>query len=307
MENISIVDREDRQIPDILDTYADKLDDIIDVSSLLLDRYLKKNIMSDDKLVPVLFFRNALEYVDSVSILVRNSSIEPIKAINRILLENLFQFEYLLEKDVENRSYAFLVWDIKQKLSFYKKIDKDSDGNKPFKKLINKDKLLEDISVLDNISVTSLIQRYSEILKLDGYKEANIEYEKTKKKNKFSPNWYSLYSGPKNVSDLAKNLNRTAHYEIFYREMSNNIHSTDIFKNKLVSKHNISYLTKLRNPFEADKVIKDTLNFLMSMVIIFLDELLPEEFENFVQWYASFKDFFVDIGMKEDFIVAGTN
>lgn len=309
MENKNIVNRGNRQIPEVLDKYADKLDEMIDMSSILLDKYLKNDLSGDDKLVPILFFRNALEYADSISILIRNSSIEPVKAINRILLENLLQFEYLLEKDVEKRSYAFLVWKIKQDLSLYRKMDKDSVENKTFKKKIEKDKLINNISFLDNISVASSVQKCSELLKLNGYKDANIEYEKTKKKHKFNINWYSLYSGPKNVSELAKKLDGSALYEIFYRSMSNNIHGTDIFRNKLVSKQNtnLTYLLQLRNPHEADKVLKDTLNFLLSMNLIFLKKLVPNELENFGTWYLSYQEFFISLGMKEDFIIAVTD
>lgn len=300
---MNIVNREKRQIPEILDKYADHLDKLIDMASTLLDKYLQKNALGDDKLVAILFFRNALEYADSIPILIRNSSIEPIKAINRILLENLLQLEYLLDCDTERRSYAFLVWMLKQEIKIYKKIDKNSLQNVHFKKKISNDKLIKDISVFDNIKVEAALERYSEILKIDGYKEANIEYEKMKSKS--NAYWFSLYSGPKNISELAEKLNRSAHYEIFYRNMSNNIHGTDIFKNKLVSKQDtgLTHLLKLRNPHEADIVLKDTLNFLFSMNLIFLQKLIPEETESFGVWYLSFQDFFINLGKKEDFAV----
>lgn len=305
MENINIVNREKRQIPEVLDGYANKLDEIIDMSSVLLEKYLKKKVIGDDSLVPILFFRNALEYADSISILIKNSSIEPVKAINRILLENLLQLEYLLDEDTTKKSYAFLVWTIKQELKIYKKIDKNSPQNVDFKRKISNDKLINDVSFFDDIPVKVAIKKYSEMLKIDGYREASIEYEKTKSKTKFSIHWYSLYSGPKNISELAEKLNRSAHYEIFYRNMSNNIHGTDIFKNKLVSKQDdgLSYLLKLRNPHEVDKVLKDTLNFLLSMNLIFLEKLVPEETESFGVWYLSFQEFFINLGKKEDFIV----
>lgn len=301
MKNI-LVNRENDQIPEILEIYSKKLDELIDISSKNLSSYLNKNLIGDDKLVPCLFFRNAIEYADSISILIKNSSIEPIKSLNRILLENLFQIEYLLNDDTEKKSFSFLVWSIKQDIKAYKKLKNGTSENKIFKEKFEKEKLINDYTVIENISVEDALEKCAKLLKQNGYKEASIEYEKTLSKNK-NPNWYSLYKGPKNIYGLAENLSKMIHYELFYRLGSNNVHSSDILKNKLIKKgdKNSAHFLQIRVPHEAPQVLKDTLNFLISINMIFLSKLVPEELDNFGKWYLNFQEFFLDLGQKKDF------
>lgn len=156
------------------------LDKLIDVSSDLLLSHLESNLSGDEKLVQCLFFRNIIEYADSISILLKNSSIEPIKALNRILLENVFQLEYLLTKDTNKRSFNFLVWSIKNDIKNYKKLKPDTKENEDFKSKFTNDKLVKymaDISKLLNKTVILTPENEQEtiLLKVDGHK---IEFYK---------------------------------------------------------------------------------------------------------------------------------
>lgn len=297
-----MIDRYTRQIPDILDKYSDNLNLLIDKTCNTLTKYLEQGLKGDDKIVPALFLRNAIEQADGISVMLKNSAIEPIKPLNRVLLENMLQLEYIVSDNITERSYAFLVGTIRNDLKNYLKLKKGTKENIVFIGLFEKDSLIKNNPETDDSSVEKQINLFHSTLSEDGYKEANAEYDKLK-----NPHWYALYGGPKNIREMAERQGRIMLYEIFYRTLSQNIHNTDIFNNKVSvnQSDNLMYLLHFRNPHEAAKVIKDTINFLFLTNYIFLEKLFPADFISFLQWYAdsNFRIFFNDLGMKADYTV----
>lgn len=301
-----LINRNNDQIPNILLKYSNMLDMLIDMSSDLLLSHLESNLSGDEKLVPCLFFRNIIEYADSISILIKNSSIEPIKALNRILLENVFQLEYLLIKDTDKRSFNFLVWSIKNDIKNYKKLKPDTKENEDFKGKFTNDKLIRNYSSMGGINVDEALSNSADILKQPGYREASIDYEKHFKKNKIF-NWYSIDSGLRNIKDLADSLKMEIHYDVFYRTLSNNIHGTDIIKSKLLKgeNNNLVHISQIRQPIDSQKVLQETLNFLMTATLIFLHQLLPYKKKEFTKWYIkNFQEFYGNLQYVKDYKVS---
>lgn len=302
----ALINRSNDQIPDILSNYSGMLDKLIDMSSNLLLSHLESNLSGDEKIVPCLFFRNIIEYADSISILLKNSSIEPIKALNRILLENVFQLDYLLIKDTDKRSFNFLVWSIKNDIKIYKKLKSDTLENETFKRKFTNDKLIKSYLTVEGINVDKALSNSADILKQPGYKESAIEYERYYKKNKVF-NWYSIDSGLRNIKELADSLKMEIHYDIFYRTLSNNIHGMDVIKGKLLKgeNNNLVYISQIREPINAQNVLQETLNFLMTATLIFLHQLLPHKKNEFTEWYINnFQEFYSNLQNVRDYKVS---
>lgn len=302
----ALINRNNDQIPDILLKYSNMLDMLIDMSSDLLLSHLESNLSGDEKLVPCLFFRNIIEYADSISILIKNSSIEPIKALNRILLENVFQLEYLLIKDTDKRSFNFLVWSIKNDIKNYKKLKPDTLENETFKGKFTNDKLIRYYSTVGKINVDKALSNSANILKQPGYKEASIDYEKYFKKHKIF-NWYSIDSGLRNIKELADSLKMEIHYDVFYRTLSSNIHGMDVIKGKLLKgeDNNLVHISKIREPINAQNVLQDSLNFLMTATLVFLHQLLPYKKKEFTEWYIkNFQKFYGNLQHVRDYKVS---
>ena len=72
------------------------------------------------------------------------------------------------------------------------------------------------------------------LLKQTIYKKFHEEYLNIKRTSKKIPNWYSLFSGPKDLEGLATYLGYIALYEVFYRALSGPTHWTDIIQCKFV-------------------------------------------------------------------------
>lgn len=299
-----MIDRYTRQIPEVLDKYSDNLNLLIDKTCNTLTRYLEQGLKGDDKIVPALFLRNAIEQADGISVMLKNSAIDPIKPLNRILLENMLQLEYIVSDNITERSYAFLVGNIRSDLKNYLKMKKGTKENTLFMSYFEKDYLIKNNPEADESSVEKQIDLFQSILSEDGYKEANAEYDKLKNHH---PHWYTLYDGPKSIREMAERQGKIMLYEIFYRTLSQNIHNTAIFNSKVkVDEENkLMYLIHFRNPHESSKVLRDSINFLFLTNMIFLKNLLPKEHIAFSQWYidSDFRIFFTNLGVKEDYTV----
>ena len=85
------------------------IEEYVNFGTHLMDWDIKKMRGGDDVLVPLLFLRNSIELADAISVLIKNSAIDPAKPVLRSLLENTLGLEYLFEKDTGIRSLSYIV------------------------------------------------------------------------------------------------------------------------------------------------------------------------------------------------------
>jgi hypothetical protein len=295
-----ILPREQSDVKVTLLKFSESIEDIVNFGTHLMKWETEKKLKGDEEIVPLLFLRNILDIADSISILVKNSSIDTSKASLRSLLENVFGLQYLLEKNTKKRSLSFIVWTTHKDLKFYEKLDGQSQIGKQFKTEFSKDKLVNNSEFIYNIEYLSAKANSEELLKLPIYEEVEKEYQLTNSINK-NPNWYSLYSGPKNIELLAKHLKQNAIYEVMYRNLSNNVHATDIYKGKLLpNKQGTVDIIQIRNPKDAQSVTTDTINFLLMAYISFYEKRIPEKRPEFLEWYLEFRKTSAEVRKKEN-------
>lgn len=109
-------------IPEILprELRDDRLREILAQLSLGLDRtanfgtHLLKWVADVDsperhRIVFTMLLRQYLELLDAISILVRQSSIDPCKLLLRSMFEVFLSMEYMLQEDTKRRASAFVV------------------------------------------------------------------------------------------------------------------------------------------------------------------------------------------------------
>lgn len=283
-----ILPREQLDVIEILIDFSNLIDEIVNFGTHIMKWEMDKRLVGDENIVPILFLRNILETADSISILIKNSSIDASKSSLRILLENVFGLEYLLEKNTKDRALAFIVWLTHKDLKFYEKLNGDTQIGKQFKTEFKKDSLIKNSEIINKIDYLSAKKNSEELLKLPIYAEIEKEYNLTESKFK-NPDWYSLFNGPRNIQQLAKYLNHNALYEVMYRSYSGNIHATDIYKGKLlpVGKNAVD-IVQIRNPKDAQSVFISTINYLLLAYKEYFSRI-PEKKLEFQQWYLVFK------------------
>lgn len=284
-----ILPRNQNEVKQELEKMSSILDNAVDFGTHLLKWETENPKLKEENLVPILFFRNILETADAISILIKNSSVDPAKNLIRTLLENVFALEYLLETNSKERSLSYTVWITHNDLKFCEKMDSKTQLGKQLTKEIEKDKIVNQIN--SNAEKIALAKQNSEeLLKLPLYAPIELEYQRTilKKKN---PNWFTLFDGPSDIEQLAKHLNHHALYEMIYRSLSNNVHGNDVLKSKLSKAENGCVdIIQIRFPKDAQSVITQAINFLLLIYMEMLKKKLPERQKEFNKWYMVFRD-----------------
>lgn len=259
----------------------------------------------------LMFFRDMLEKADAISILVRNSSIDPSKVLLRSIFELNLYIGYLLEEHTEDRAMSFLVLDALKQKKINEIFNKEGLEFKRIRKLLEQDILISDPNFLDNLpSVKDRIESLNSLLNRDDYKRVMKEYERTKKKDKSNPAWYRLYNGPKTIQDLAIYLKLPFLYEILYRKWSGSVHSTDIIHGKIIEKESHPELNgkvnteiiQIRLPKDAQEVTSNLLNLLLHTYIILKNRKIPNRTSEIKKWYLSVKDQVRQVTKKERLI-----
>lgn len=179
----------------------------------------------------ILLFRDFLEYLDGISVLIKNSCIEASIPVLRSMFEHFLAILFILEKHQSNRAAAYQVAHVRSKLKTYKKFTPNEIGQ--VSKILEKSGF--DFPLPETDPSDSILQ-LEELLTKGKFKIINDEWEKTKIKNgKKEPQWYSLYSGPRTFYDLANYLKKMAEYEFLYRTWSAKAHANSAFTSAIKS------------------------------------------------------------------------
>ncbi len=295
-----ILPRNQKDVKIELEKLSSSVDNVVDFGTNILKWECDKMQSGDEYLIPILFFRNILELADSISILVKNSSVDPAKLLLRTLLENIFGLEYILEKKKKNRALSYNVWLAHRDIKFCEKLDKSSQVGKQLAGELKKDLHVKELE--DNKSIVELVKSNSiKILKLPLYESIEFEYQRTKSIIK-NPMWYSLFNGPRDTEQLAKRLNHHTLYEIIYRTLSNSVHATDILKGKIVANLNgQTDIIQIRYPKDAQNISVHTLNLLLMTFMNFIPKQLPNKQDDFYAWYKEFRIIYTDLRENELF------
>jgi hypothetical protein len=202
------------------------------------------------------------------------------------MFEALLTIEYLTqEKDkTRPRALAYFYKVEIQRKRFYLSQDPNTAEAKAFRAFIADDPLSSEWKPAG--SPNDLAERVKEIdalLDTPEFKEIAEEYKRTKKKR--TPNWYSLYDGPKNIAELAQLLKRGAQYEILYREWSERIHSADVIDRILTRTSSGPAARSLRDPAELNSTIDFAITFAIEAARFLIRYYRPAEELLFNKWY----------------------
>jgi hypothetical protein len=103
----------DEHLQKVLDDYSKTIDEVLNFGTHILLWDIEYKREGKDNNIPSLFLRNIIELVDSISVLTKNSLIDPAKIQIRALLENHFGLLYMLQKD--EKKGLFNLWCGEQK------------------------------------------------------------------------------------------------------------------------------------------------------------------------------------------------
>jgi len=270
----------------ILSDYSSGVEELVNFGTHILNWDLQEATGKDENLPIVLMFRNFLEQLDAISILIKEGSIDPAKIIVRSLLESYLGLEYILEKDTNNRALGFLVWHYINELKLYKKLKPGTEEHANFKSKLDKNGM--QVPQIDKID--DHIKDVEYLLSLPIYSIALAEYKRIKgsgKSKKKNPNWFELFDGPENIENLANYLGKQTLYEAYYRSFSGTTHATNIIQGRVqLMEDKTPAIVQIRFVKDANLVVGAAFNITISMYFLMLQKRIPSHKADFKEWYV---------------------
>lgn len=234
----------------------------------------------DEDVAPLSLYRHLLEMTDGIQVLLEESCPTPAIPALRSAFEAFLSIEYILEDDSEyvNRSLAWLVGYVHQRLKSYQRLDPATNRGTAFQRLANKDSVASDIkmpTVKDAKRAAANLQDY---LKKPHVRHIESEYNRLRR-----PRWHQLFDGPPNLQALAERLNRGAQYEILYRQWSRTTHSQDLQAFLDKTNEGEAAIARLRNPDKIGQVATFAANFALGGTRMIVRKFRPGE--DLSRWY----------------------
>lgn len=294
----------DKGLQQTLSEFSQAIDELVNFGSQIILWDLQTAGKHEDHLPATLFLRNFLEEIDAISILVKNSSIDPSKNLLRTTLENLFYIEYLLEADTYNRSMAFLITNAFKNRNLALKVDGKSQAYLDFNKIFKADKLIKNSPPAILKEADKFLENSEKLINSKRYSPFKIEYERTNKVLKKPPEWYSLFNGPRSIKDLATYLKYPALYEVLFRGWSPSSHGTDIIQGKLTSSGvGTAEIVQIRYSKDAQSVTNHCFNLCLLLFKTFIQKRIPSKFTEYQNWHSSIRHIAIQLVDKEILIV----
>jgi hypothetical protein len=228
-----------------------------------------------------------IQMADSVEVLILNGCSASCNLLVSSSFEAKLAILYLLEKNCERRSSAWLVKYIIDQIEDMKVFSAPDPKVHEFKKSIEK----PDMNIIFGLKPlpdsTEAIRALNEILKKPQYAEANREYDKLLNKNIRNPPWFSFYGGPLNLRRLAQHLNQDKTYDILYPRWSRITPIRNSAQLKLLLENGTHVLGPIRDSFDLDRVAFQSLAILIETTFWILREYRAGEMASHWKWFES--------------------
>lgn len=290
------------QVKQLFAQWSKYIDEIVAFGSHILKWIGDSRKLGGDEEIPLIMtFRNVIELVDSIAILLRESSIDPCKLQLRAILESLLVIKFITEKDAKLRALNYLVCHYHQKLDLYKKLDSKTPQGKQFQTELKRGQYGSKMQFPNIPNLKKAIDNLENLLKKPHYVQSETEYQRLKKKKKGKPVWYEFFGGPKSIIELADYLNLIDMYNILYRQFSRSIHGQDVIDSKLSGdSRGYAAIAQIRHPQNAQTICQLTIGLSLNIYRSMIKHYIPEELGKYQDWYLrEIEPFFNDISNKQ--------
>ena len=293
----------DPKVAELVTNLSAVIDTFVDFGSHILKWDIEVKRLEEYNAPIMMTYRHFLELIDSTSILIRQSSVDPCKLILRGMLEAYFSLAYMLEADTEDRCMAFMVWTMHKKRKNLERADPTSEIGKHFKSKLGKDKLTKNVQLPVHPEIQAEKARLESVFLKPHWQKAEQEYQRLKATGAANPAWYRLFNGPRDMERMADHLELMAIYDVFYRDWSGPTHSTDIFQGKVsLDSDGGAEIHQLRTPKSVQDVSQWVLTLSLMMFNLYIDNRIPNKKSEFASWYLTIRHDYRSIASKEPII-----
>lgn len=250
------------------------LDELVNVGSNILVN--DKNVIDWIDNTPTMMFRNFIELVDSISILIKNSSPDTARILLRSLVESYFSLYYVLIDDTRQRCKAFIVADMIDQSKLIQKIIDRENGSERKVNLSSGQYSLQEIN-----------DSRLNVLKSQDFKEVYEEFETLikKSKGKITPPWYKAFKGPSNIREMSISINQQEFYDKLYSVLSADTHSVNVISGKTSTDENGELgIHQLRCWDNVRLVTDNAINLSIKLFRIYVNQRTPTFSNKYNEW-----------------------
>lgn len=287
------------EIKEILAGFSNGVNEVVNFGTHILKWDVELASGSDENIPIFMIFRNILENLDAIAILIRESSVDPCKSLLRVALEAVLNLEYLLKGNLHRNGLAFLVCTYHKELKLCQQL---SDGSQQYSQLRGKlqsDKTLPDDILPPEINgLSAHVENIERMLGLPLYGEVEAEYQRLKSMGINNPAWHQLFEGPRTIENLAKDVNRQGLYEVLYRGWSGSVHGADILKGKFGMVDGDFTVTQIRYLKDVQMVTQYAVSMGIIAFNVLISQRIPSRQPNLDKWYLSIRDFYLSLVTK---------
>jgi len=188
-----------------------------------------RNGKENEDVAALALYRHIIEMGDAIEVLVSNSCGTAAIPVLRSAFEGTLGLVYLLEDEATyvERSLSWLVADIHTGVSARQVLEPGTEKGKEYAQLYQKE-FGRVIPKAPNAALAAEIQGLEGQLRTPQFAPIEAEYTRTKKALNRTPDWFSLFGGPKNRAELAERLGKGAMYRLLYGDWSTLSHGNDL-------------------------------------------------------------------------------
>lgn len=285
-DNILPRNIENLELTRTLSSFSDLIEETVNYSTHVFMWCFETERGHDENVPIFMSYRHILELLDAISILMRQSCIDPCKVLLRAVFESTLSIEYILENNTIQRGMDFMVCYYHNELKHYRRWDPDDPMYAEFQSKLRSDKILGNWDSSEIPDVKDEIDKRNRILELPRYRESEAEYQNLRRQGTRNPKWYSLHSGPSSIEKLAERLDRSGMYHILYRHWSTSVHGTDLIRGKIsIDDEKRVNVHQIRLPTNAEEVTKFSVSFALLNINTFTDHFCSHKKNENAQWY----------------------
>ncbi len=282
-----------RDLPDgaiqVIERFHPLVEEFVSFGSSVISSDIKKTIISDEDIAPIMLLRHFIETLDGIAILIQKGNAESSKILLRALFETMLQIQYLFEKDTQKRCYSYLVADLRRQIKAAKKFAPNTNESEVMSDTSKNEGLHISPNESQQIEVIEFIKSKEEVLGVSHLAPINSEFEVYRSRTKKNSQWYSLDKGPTSIAALSKYLKHETVYEILYRKWSGSVHGTDIYLGKMSSENNEAriQIAQLRSVVDLPNVVLYSALFTFKVYRLYVSNRLKEKIKDYETWYLS--------------------
>ena len=229
---------------------------------------------------PLALYRHIIEMTDGIEVLISEGCSSPAEPLLRSCFEAWLSLRYIVEKNYEERSLAWLCSYLHNEIDQKEMLDCATKKGEKFASTLRK----ETPEILEKLRPARDTEELQKALTEPHFAEIEAEFQRLKQYGEEHPYWCSLVGGPKSLPKLANYLSLGAPYQVFYGPCSVLIHGFDASRFLAELPDGSVEFKLLRDPAKLKEITGLAEWFVNYATKLMIRKFVPQEAENFFKW-----------------------